>query len=149
MLQMTGAWAYAKKKRRRNMARNEQQFIVIRNSKILFIGTARECADIVGLEFTGHVHQYAKRFHCYHGYYFVKLPDGIINKQADDIHSSMASAASARAHMMIVQSRLERAIADSDHDTVDTIDRYLSLMLKSDRLKEFMERKGYKMHEYD
>ena len=131
------------------MPRNEYQFIVIRKSQIVFIGSASECAELVGLELAGYVHQYAKRFHCCNGYFFVKLPYGITNKQEDEIHSSVANAVSARAHMRIAQSRLERAIANSDNDTVDIIDRYLSLMLKSDRLKEFMERKGYAIHEYD
>lgn len=63
------------------MARNEYQFIVIKRSKIVFIGTAVECADIVGIKSAGYIHQYAKRFHSYNGYYFVKLPDGIKTKK--------------------------------------------------------------------
>lgn len=129
--------------------KNAQQYIVIRKNKIVFIGAANDVADLVGIETAGYIYQYAKRFHCYNGYYFVKLPDGIKNKKEDEIHSSMASASSARAHLRIAMSRLESAIADSDSEAVDMIDRYLRLMLKRDRLKEFMERRGYKMHEYD
>lgn len=128
--------------------KNAQQYIVIRKNEILFTGTTRECADFVGLGEAGYVYQYAIRLHCYNGCFFVKLPS-VPNKHAVDMHSSMASAASARAHMRIVKTRLERAIADSDSEAVDMIDRYLSLMLKRDRLKEFMERRGYKMHEHD
>ena len=137
-------------KKEEKMARNEYQFIVIKRSKIVFIGTAVECASIVGIKSAGYIHQYAKRFHSYNGYYFVKLPAGIKNKEEDEIHGGIySSAASARAHMRIAQQRLERAIAERDNFTVEIIDMYLSLMLKRDRIKEFMERRGYKIHEYD
>ena len=137
-------------KKEENMARNEYQFIVIKRSKIVFIGTAVECAAIVRIKSAGYIHQYAKRFHSYNGYYFVKLPSGIKNKEEDEIHGGIySSAASARAHMRIAQQRLESAIAERDNFTVEIIDMYLSLMLKRDRIKEFMERRGYKIHEYD
>lgn len=80
----------------------------------------------------------------------LKLPAGIKNKEDDEIHGGIySSAASARAHMRIAQQRLESAIAERDNFTVEIIDMYLSLMLKRDRIKEFMERRGYKIHEYD
>lgn len=129
--------------------KNVQQYIVIRKNKIVFIGAATDVADFVRIKSVEHIYQYAKRLHSYKGYYFVKLPDGIKNKKEDEIHSSIASASSVRAHLRIAMSRLESAIADSDSEAVDMIDRYLRIMLKNDRMREFMEQRGYKIHEYD